>query len=146
MWTKADLLKTEADLLEYDMHQYSELKEIYDSAVKVNADRAVVVKAFIPQSLKVQFKVCCIQRELKMSAVLEHLIRQWIASGSTDLEPVANPCDEPVEEVKGYIPRALKQQFKVLCTQNHIQMSYLLHSLIQKWLAENCSELDQVRN
>ena len=124
------------------MPQRSSLKNTRDSTRKMQADRAVVVKAFIPQSLKMQFKVCCIRHELKMSKVLEHLIQQWIQSESADLEPVVNPCDESVEEVKGYIPKALKQQFKILCTQNHVQMSYALHSLVQEWLQDSCSELD----
>ena len=129
--------------LEQDLSQDSSFRNTRDFARKMYAERAVVVKAFVPQSLKIRFKICCIQHELKMSKVLEELIRQWLQSKVLDLDLINHPSDEAVEEVKGYVPRELKQQFKVLCAQHQFQMSYVLHALIQEWLQVNCLDLDQ---
>lgn len=135
-------MRVQTDLLEQDLLQRSSFRNTRNSANKMYADRAVVVKAFVPQSLKTRFKVCCIRHDLKMSTVLEQLIRQWIQSESLDLHIISHPSGEVVEEVKGYIPKALKQQFKILCTQHQFQMSYVLHFLIQEWLQINCKDSD----
>lgn len=69
-----------------------------------------------------------------MSAVLEKLIRQWIQSELTSLEFTSSLSHEKVEEVKGYIPKSLKLQFKILCVEKQVGMGFVLHSLIQDWV------------
>jgi len=94
----------------------------------------VVIKTTIPHSLKLRFKVCCVQKDLRMSAVLEKLIRQWIQAELVSLESTSGLSHERVEEVKGYIPKSLKLQFKVLCVEKQVGMGSVLHSLIQDWV------------
>jgi len=97
-------------------------------------EESVVIKGVIPSALKLQFKVLCVQRDLRMSTVLENLIKQWLAADAPTLELMANGLDEDSEEIKGYIPKSLKHQFKVLCVQKRAGMGPVLHSLIQEWV------------
>jgi len=97
-------------------------------------EESVVIKGVIPSRLKLQFKVLCVQRDLKMSTVLENLIRQWLDADAPNVKLITNGSDEDSEEIKGYIPKSLKHQFKVLCVQKRAGMGPLLHSLIQEWV------------
>ncbi|RAM49825.1 hypothetical protein BLD44_006550 [Mastigocladus laminosus UU774] len=93
-----------------------------------------VVKGAIPKTLKLQFKVLCVQKELQMSTVLEDLIRQWIQAGAPVPEFYDDLLDEESEDVKGYIPKSLKLRFKILCTHKRLKIRFVLYALIQEWV------------
>ncbi|HEY9709183.1 MAG TPA: hypothetical protein V6D48_13355 [Oculatellaceae cyanobacterium] len=101
---------------------------------KRDSKESVVVKGAVPRSLKLQFKVLCVQKELEMSEVLEDLIEKWIQADAPVPESPADVSDEDYEDVKGYIPKSLKLQFKVLCTQKRVKMRYVLYQLINEWV------------
>ncbi|NEO29707.1 MAG: hypothetical protein F6K36_04495 [Symploca sp. SIO3C6] len=95
-------------------------------------EELVVVKGAVPSYLKLQFKVLCAQRGLKMSSVLEQLLKRWIQAGgpiSSNLLPEEDP-----EDVKGYVPKSLKLQFKVICTQQRVKMRHVLYQIINEWV------------
>jgi hypothetical protein len=99
----------------------------------------VAIKASIPGLLKIQFKVLCAQLEKTMSKKIEELIEEWIQADSPTSDFVATPCNTNYEEVRGYIPKALKIQFKVICAQKQIEMNFVLYNLIKKWKKANIS-------
>ncbi len=101
---------------------------------KSNDEEYVVVKGSVPRSLKLQFKVLCIQKELQMSEVLEELIEKWIQADGPVPESPADLSNEDSEDVKGYVPKSLKLQFKVLCTQKRVKMRSVLYYLINEWV------------
>lgn len=41
-------------------------------------DNITHIKAYIPSSLKIQFKVLCAQREVMQRFILHNLIREWV--------------------------------------------------------------------
>ncbi|YAG13861.1 CopG family transcriptional regulator [Nostoc sp. DSM 114161] len=43
-----------------------------------NQDNITYIKAYIPSSLKTQFKVLCAQREVMQRFILYNLIREWV--------------------------------------------------------------------
>ncbi len=43
-----------------------------------NRDNITYIKAYIPSSLKTQFKVLCAQREVMQRFILYNLIREWV--------------------------------------------------------------------
>ncbi|NEP01020.1 MAG: hypothetical protein F6K58_20645 [Symploca sp. SIO2E9] len=99
---------------------------------KKEEEELVVVKGAVPSYLKLRFKVLCAQQGLKMSSVIEELLKRWIQAGgpiSTSLPP-----DEDSEDVKGYVPKSLKLQFKVLCTQQRVKMRHVLYQIINEWV------------
>lgn len=102
-------------------------------------ENRVIVKADIPGSLKLQFKVLCTQSGLTMSEVLEKLIKEWIQANAptTDFSP--KPLEEDYEEIKGYTPKSLKTQFKVVCTQKQVTICSALYYLITKWVQAETS-------
>ena len=93
-----------------------------------------VVKGNIPKTLKIQFKVFCVQRNVEMSEILETLIQQWIQRGTPIPQLTNNLLVEELEEIKGYIPKNLKYQFKVLCKQKQVTMRSVLYALITHWV------------
>lgn len=97
-------------------------------------EQPVVIKTAIPSALKLQFKVLCTQKDLNMSRILEQLIRHWLQAEVSNLEFTIHAAKQGSEEVKGYIPKSLKRQFKVLCTQKQIRMGAVLHHLIEEWV------------
>ncbi|MBH8552323.1 hypothetical protein I8751_08035 [Nostocaceae cyanobacterium CENA357] len=99
-----------------------------------------VVKGTIPKSLKIQFKVFCVQKNLEMSEVLEALIKQWIQTDAPVSQLSYNLVPEELEELKGYVPKSLKYQFKSLCKQKRVTMRSVLYALIIKLL-----EMDNYR-
>ncbi len=94
----------------------------------------MVVKGAVPKSLKLQFKVICVQKELEMSAVLEDLIEQWIQADAPVHDSTIDLSSEESEAVKGYIPKSLKLHFKTLCTLKRVKMRSVLHQLINEWV------------
>jgi hypothetical protein len=80
-----------------------------------STEQSVVVKGVVPKSLKLQFNVLCTKQELKMSEAIEELIEKWIQADGPKF--TTDWSDEDLVEVKGYIPRSLKRQFKVLCAR-----------------------------
>ena len=99
-----------------------------------NDETYVVVKANIPSSLKLQFKILSTQRKLTMSKVLEELIKNWIQANASISGFTEDFSHENLEEIKGYIPQSLKTQFKVCCTQKMVTMSFVLCNLINEWV------------
>jgi hypothetical protein len=106
--------------------------------IKNNEERAIV-KGAVPRSLKLRFKVICIEKEIEMSSVLECIIRRWIQADS----PISNisifikrsNClNESLEDVKGYISKSLKLQFKICCAQKQVKIRDVLHKLIEEWI------------
>jgi hypothetical protein len=100
----------------------------------------VVIKGFIPKSLKLQFKLRCVQHGLKMGEVLEVLVKQWIqANGSTSSFTTQwhNSSDEEAESVKGQVSLSLKTEFKSLCTQRKVTQCFTVYNLIRKWVEAN---------
>ncbi|MFN6571672.1 hypothetical protein A6770_18925 [Nostoc minutum NIES-26] len=96
-----------------------------------------VVKGTIPKSLKIQFKVFCVKKNLEMSEVLETLIKQWIQTGATIPQLSSHLVQDELEEIKGYIPKNLKYQFKVLCKQKQVTMRSVLYALITKLMEKD---------
>ncbi|MCX7594814.1 MAG: hypothetical protein N2235_13840 [Fischerella sp.] len=41
------------------------------------------VKGYIPESLKLQFKVLCAQKGVTMCSVLYHLVTEWVQTGGS---------------------------------------------------------------
>jgi hypothetical protein len=101
---------------------------------KNNSEETVVVKGAIPKALKLQFKILCLQKELEMSEVLEDLIRLWIEADTPVLELSRDLLSQEFEDVKAYIPKSLKRQFKLLCTQKQITIRSTLYVLIKQWV------------
>ena len=101
-----------------------------------NKTKRVVIKVAISSSLKLRFKVLCIQKELTMSKVLEELIKKWIQADASISNFVSEPPIED-EDLKGYISERLKTQFKVVCTQKGITMRFALYNLINQFLIES---------
>ncbi|NEQ27461.1 MAG: hypothetical protein F6K28_52345 [Microcoleus sp. SIO2G3] len=101
---------------------------------KKNGEEYVVVKGAIPRTLKTRFKVLCIQNDLEMSAVLEDLIKKWIQANAPVSDYPTDLSNQDSEDVKGYIPKSLKLQFKVLCAQKRVKMRFVLYELINKWV------------
>ena len=101
---------------------------------KRDKEEFVVIKGTVPSSLKLQFKVLCTQKELKMSSVLEDLIEKWMQADASVPKSTADFSDQDFEEVKGYVPKSLKLQFKVLCTQKRVKMRFILYNLINEWV------------
>lgn len=119
--------------------------------VKNNSEEIVVVKGAIPKGLKLQFKVLCVQRELEMSEVLEDLIRCWIQTNTPVIESSADLLNTELEDVKAYVPKSLKRQFKLLCTQKGITIRSTLYVLIKQWVqmegeSQLCLNTDRKRN
>ena len=110
------------------------VKEARILVVNANGEEYVVVKGAVPKSLKLQFKVLCVQKELEMSAVLEDLIEQWIQADSPVHEFSIDLSAEESEDVKGYVPKSLKLHFKTLCTLKRVKMRSVLHQLINEWV------------
>ncbi|MHC5820640.1 MAG: hypothetical protein ACYT04_33430 [Nostoc sp.] len=48
------------------------------NALDENRDNITHIKAYIPSSLKIQFKVLCAQREVMQSFILYNLILSWV--------------------------------------------------------------------
>ena len=96
----------------------------------------MVVKGAVPKSLKLQFKVLCVQQELEMSAVLEDLIEKWIQEDAPIHESPTDVSGEDSEDVKGYVPKSLKLHFKTLCTLKRVKMRSVLYQLIHEWVQE----------
>ncbi|MBG1270943.1 hypothetical protein [Nostoc sp. WHI] len=101
---------------------------------KKNNEETVVVKGAIPKTLKLQFKVTCVQKELQMSEALENLIRQWIQADAPINELAVDLFNEDYEDVKAYIPKSLKRQLKLLCAQKRITIRSILYVLIKQWV------------
>lgn len=116
----------------YNIYLY--FSNICKLVVKRDVEEYVVVKGAIPRSLKLQFKVLCTQKELEMSEVLEDLIEKWIKTDAPVPESPVDLSNEDSEDVKGYIPKSLKLQFKVLCTQKRVKMRSVLYNLIHEWV------------
>lgn len=104
--------------------------------VNINGEEYVVVKGAVPKSLKLQFKVLCVQQELEMSAVLEGLLEKWIQEDAPIHESIGDLSDEDSEDVKGYVPKSLKLHFKTLCTLKRVKMRSVLYQLINEWVQE----------
>lgn len=105
--------------------------------VKRDDEEYVIVKGAVPKSLKLQFKVLCVQKDLEMSAVLEDLIGKWIQADAPIPEFLDDLSEEDSEDVKGYIPKSLKLHFKTICTLKRVKMRSVLHQLISEWVQTN---------
>ncbi|MBN3896142.1 MAG: hypothetical protein HWQ41_13025 [Nostoc sp. NOS(2021)] len=102
--------------------------------LKETSEETVVVKGAIPKTLKLKFKVICVQKELEMSEVLDNLIRQWIQADAPLAELSLDSLNEDPEDVKAYVPKSLKRQFKLLCTQKQVSIRSILYLLIKQWV------------
>ncbi|GAB1543512.1 hypothetical protein NUACC21_61870 [Scytonema sp. NUACC21] len=111
--------------------------------IKKDSEEIVVVKAAIPKTLKIQFKVLCVRKELEMSQVLEDLIRQWIQAGAPVSKFSVDLSNQDSEDVKAYVPKSLKLEFKLLCTQKKITIRSVLYGLIEQWLKSNVSNVNR---
>lgn len=89
-----------------------------------------VVKTAIPDYLKVEFKIICIQNELTISSMLEQLIEKIIEEDQ-DFSSDLNLEMSKSQIIKAYIPRDLKRKFKVFCVQKQIPMNLVLQYLIK---------------
>jgi hypothetical protein len=101
---------------------------------KNQREKHVIIKGAIPSSLKLQFKLLCVQKNLKMSEVIGELISQWIQANAPICHFIADEANEDYEYIKGYIPNELKTQFQVICIQKRLKMRIVLHSLIGEWI------------
>lgn len=99
-----------------------------------NKEEYAVIKGAIPRYIKYRFKVVCIQKELEMSTVLEELIQKWVQQESPILESSVDLANHDLEDVKGYISKSLKLQFKIICAQKKVKMRFVLYYLINQWL------------
>lgn len=97
----------------------------------------MIVKGAVPKSLKLQFKVLCVQKELEMSTVVEELISKWIQADRVVHESHLDLSHEDSEDVKAYIPKFLKLQFKTLCTLKRVKMRSVLYELLYEWVQAN---------
>lgn len=104
---------------------------------KYRNENYTVLKGSIPKSLKIGFKVLCTQKKLTMSCILEEMIHKWIQANAPVSTNIVDSCDEEIEDVKGYIPKSLKHQFKVLCIRKRVEMGLILHILIQQWISSS---------
>ena len=97
------------------------------------------VKTTVSSSFKVQFKLLCVQKELTISYMLEKIVRDFIQSHQDLPKNLENlkPSLHNLKIVKGYIPKSLKFQFKVFCTQKQIPMNLVLSHLIETWVEKN---------
>ena len=102
--------------------------------LKRQEEEFVVVKGSVPSSLKLQFKVLCTQKEMKMSSVLENLLKKWIQADAPIPKSTTDVSHEDFEELKGYVPKSLKLQFKVRCTQKRVNMRSVLYALVNEWV------------
>ncbi|MUG96065.1 hypothetical protein F7734_28465 [Scytonema sp. UIC 10036] len=102
--------------------------------LKKNSEETVVVKGAIPKTLKLQFKVLCVQKELEMSEVLEDLIGRWIQADAPVAKSFIDLFNQDSEDVKAYVPKSLKLQFKLLCAQKQVTIRYILYALIKQWV------------
>nr|ADN17858.1 conserved hypothetical protein [Gloeothece verrucosa PCC 7822] len=125
------------------------MKHYGDLVIEKQGDRKLVVKASIPSSLKLKFKVICVQKNLNMSDVIESLIREWILNNgpTNEFEYLEDVLNETYEDIKGYLPSSLKLEFKVLCTQKKLKIRFVITNLIQKWIkisegSENQTRID----
>ncbi len=109
-------------------------KKVCMTVAKNEITEFEVVKGTIPKSLKIQFKVFCVQQSVEMSEVLEALIRQWIQTDAPISQLPHNLALEELEELKGYVPKILKHRFKSLCKQKRVTMRSVLYALIIKLL------------
>ncbi len=107
---------------------------IYKFVQKKTSEETVVIKGAIPKALKIQFKVICVQKELEMSEVLDNLIRQWIQADAPLAEFSLDLLNEDPEDVKAYVPKSLKRQFKLVCTQKRVTIRSILYLLIKQWV------------
>ncbi|GAX38318.1 hypothetical protein [Nodularia sp. NIES-3585] len=108
-------------------------------------EQIVIVKGAIPKTLKLQFKVICVKQELNMSEVLEQLIRQWIQLNAPIHKLPVDLANEEYEDVKGYIPKALKIQFKYTCTQKCVMIRSILYLLVKQWVEMQTSSANEAR-
>jgi hypothetical protein len=108
--------------------------KIYKFVAKKHSEDTVVVKGAIPKTLKLQFKVLCVQKELEMSEVLEDLIGQWIQADAPITESSVDLSNQDLEDVKAYVPKSLKLQFKMLCTQKRVTIRSVVYMLIKQWV------------
>ena len=99
-----------------------------------NKIQEAVVKGNIPKSLKIKFKVLCVQKNVEMSEILKILIEQWVQTGAPIRQLDNNVLLEELEEIKGYISKNLKYQFKVICKQKQVTMRSVLYALITQWV------------
>lgn len=65
---------------------------------------------------------------------MEDLIKKWIQANAPVPELFPDFFDEDLEDVKGYIPKSLKLEFKTLCTLKQIKMRSVLFKLIYEWV------------
>ncbi len=98
-----------------------------------------IVKGTIPKSLKIQFKVFCVKKNVEMSEVIEALIKQWLQKGATVSQLNNNLLQEELEEIKGYVSKNVKCQFKLICKQKQVTMRSVLHTLITMFIEMDSS-------
>ena len=94
----------------------------------------MIIKAALPTSLKLKFKIICTQKGLSMSQVLIELIRSFIQADRAVANFNSDLSEEDNEYLKGYIPESLKIQFKVFCTQKAVTMRASLYQLVNQWV------------
>jgi hypothetical protein len=110
-------------------HYYSH--QLKDDSKK---EEHAVIKGAIPRDIKYRFKIVCIQQELDMSTVLEQLIQDWVQKESPILKHSVNSAQDELEDVKAYVSKSLKLQFKIICAQKKLKMRFVLQFLINQWL------------
>lgn len=103
-------------------------------------EKLVIVKINLPKNLKLQFKILCMYKDLTMSNVIGELIEKWIQNNAYTDNFISEPSRGDGEELKGYIPKTLKTNFRILCIKKEITMRHVLYNLIRRWvIAENNS-------
>ncbi|GAB1542259.1 hypothetical protein NUACC21_49330 [Scytonema sp. NUACC21] len=111
---------------------------------KKDNEGTVIIKGAIPKTLKLDFKVLCVQQELDMSEVLKDLIAQWIRANEPVTESSIYLSNQDSEDVKAYVPKSLKLQFKLLCTQKQVTIRSVLYKLIKQWVETGSSSSDSL--
>ncbi|MDJ0618547.1 MAG: hypothetical protein QNJ63_17680 [Calothrix sp. MO_192.B10] len=97
----------------------------------------VIIKATISSSLKLQFKLLCIERALNMREVVNILISEWVISDGLMLNLDFHECNESNGIIKATIPRELKIEFKSLCARRNLTLRFVLCSLIHHYVKEH---------
>ncbi|MEM7590914.1 MAG: hypothetical protein AAF383_05245 [Cyanobacteria bacterium P01_A01_bin.83] len=90
-----------------------------------------VVKTLVPNSLKTNFRIICIQEGKTISKMIEELLVDLIKSDISIERDLNLPSDNLVV-VKAYVPKELKRQFKIFCMEQKVPMNLALQNIIKR--------------
>ncbi|MEH2406076.1 hypothetical protein [Nostoc sp.] len=107
---------------------------VYELVFQKDSEEIVVIKGAIPKALKLQFKIICVKKDLEMSEVLDNLIREWIQADAPLTKLSLDCLNEETEDVKTYVPKSLKHEFKLICIQKRVTIRSILYLLIKQWV------------